>query len=55
MEHKTIEKVVFTLAVAEPLLSNIDSWRYANRIPSRAAAIRKLIAQGLKAEKKGGD
>lgn len=32
-------------------LEAIDDWRYAQRMPSRAAAIRKLIHLGLRAQK----
>jgi hypothetical protein len=28
----------------------IDTWRFANRMPSRAAAIRELLKRGLAAE-----
>lgn len=31
----------------------IDDWRYANRVPSRSEAIRRLIEIGLKAEALG--
>jgi hypothetical protein len=30
---------------------NLDDWRFANRIPSRSAAIRRLIELGLDAAK----
>lgn len=29
------------------LLEAIDDWRYANRVPTRAEAVRRLIARGL--------
>jgi metal-responsive CopG/Arc/MetJ family transcriptional regulator len=28
-------------------LSTIDDWRFANRVPSRAAAIRELLRRGI--------
>jgi hypothetical protein len=31
----------------------IDAWRYANRVPSRAEAVRRLIELGLKAAESG--
>lgn len=34
------------------LIKEIDDFRWANRIPSRAAAIRELIKRGLKAAPK---
>lgn len=34
------------------LIKEIDDYRWANRIPSRAAAIRELIKRGLKANNK---
>jgi len=37
--------VMVTRAEAEA----IDSWRFANRVPTRAEAIRRLIELGLKA------
>jgi metal-responsive CopG/Arc/MetJ family transcriptional regulator len=33
------------------LLKRIDEYRWANRIPSRAEAIRQLVEAGLKAPK----
>jgi hypothetical protein len=31
-------------------LAALDDWRFANRMPSRAAAIRELLKRGLAAE-----
>ena len=31
-------------------LSVLDTWRYARRMPSRAAAVRELLKRGLAAE-----
>jgi metal-responsive CopG/Arc/MetJ family transcriptional regulator len=33
------------------LIAQIDDYRWANRIPSRAEAIRQLVKEGLKAKK----
>jgi metal-responsive CopG/Arc/MetJ family transcriptional regulator len=34
------------------LIAQIDDYRWANRIPSRAEAIRQLVKQGLQTPKK---
>lgn len=31
------------------LTERIDDWRYANRVPSRAEAVRRLLVRGLEA------
>jgi metal-responsive CopG/Arc/MetJ family transcriptional regulator len=36
--------------IPKTLLKQIDDYRWTNRIPSRAAAIRQLIRAGLKAK-----
>ena len=36
--------------MSQQLLQAIDDYRFANRLPSRADAIRRLIQAGLKAE-----
>ena len=36
------------------LVTAIDDFRFANRVPSRAEAIRRLIELGLEATKKPG-
>lgn len=36
--------------LTEPELSALDDWRFARRMPSRAAAIRELLKRGLAAE-----
>jgi metal-responsive CopG/Arc/MetJ family transcriptional regulator len=33
--------------MSEQLVEKIDAWRYANRVPSRAEAIRKLLEVAL--------
>lgn len=42
---KRTEKLQLMLDVEE--LQAIDDWRFENRLPSRAAAIRELIRRGL--------
>jgi hypothetical protein len=36
--------------LAEQELAALDDWRFARRMPSRAAAIRELLRRGLSAE-----
>jgi metal-responsive CopG/Arc/MetJ family transcriptional regulator len=43
------ERVVLTMP--KDLLDQIDEYRWANRIPSRAEAIRQLIKEGLRLKK----
>lgn len=43
---KRTEKLQLMLDVEE--LTAIDDWRFENRLPSRAAAIRELIRRGLR-------
>jgi hypothetical protein len=38
------------LMVTRSEAAAIDAWRYANHVPSRAEAIRRLIEAGLRAE-----
>jgi hypothetical protein len=49
MEDDEPRAVRLPLMVAQSELKAIDEWRYSNRIPSRAEAIRRLIEFGLKA------
>ena len=42
---KRTEKLQLMLDIEE--LEAIDDWRFENRLPSRAAAIRELIRRGL--------
>ena len=42
---KRTEKLQLMLGIDE--LKAIDDWRFENRLPSRAAAIRELIRRGL--------
>jgi metal-responsive CopG/Arc/MetJ family transcriptional regulator len=39
---------VVTMIFTEELLKRVDDYRYDNRIPTRAEAIRKIIEKGLK-------
>ncbi len=45
---KRTEKLQIMLSDEE--LRAIDDWRFQNRLPSRAAAIRELISRGLHTE-----
>lgn len=45
---KRTEKLQIMLDDEE--LKAIDDWRFENRLPSRAAAIRELLRRGLKAQ-----
>lgn len=38
------------IMLTEQELSALDDWRFARRMPSRAAAIRELLRRGLAAE-----
>lgn len=38
------------IMLAEQELAALDDWRFARRMPSRAAAIRELLRRGLSAE-----
>ena len=40
------------IMLTEDELSALDDWRFSNRMPSRAAAIRELLKRGLAAEGK---
>jgi hypothetical protein len=42
------ERLQIMLTAAE--LKALDDWRFARRMPSRAAAIRELLKRGLQAE-----
>ena len=39
------------IPMEKELLDQIDEYRWAHRIPSRAEAIRQLVREGLKAKK----
>jgi len=36
-------------------LDEIDNWRFASRMPTRAAAVRELIRLGMKSAAKGAE
>jgi hypothetical protein len=38
------------IMLTEEELITLDDWRFSNRLPSRAAAIRELLKRGLAAE-----
>ncbi len=42
----------FQMAVSADWIEKVDSWRFANRINSRATAIRQLVEKALEAEMK---
>lgn len=48
LKPKRSERLQIMLALVE--LEAIDDWRYDNRIPTRAAAIRELLRRGMVAE-----
>ena len=41
------------IPVSKKLASAVESYRFTQRISSKAAAIRRLIEKGLEAERKG--
>lgn len=47
LKPKRTERLQIMLALVE--LEAIDDWRYDNRIPTRAAAIRELLRRGMTA------
>lgn len=53
MDQKRTEKI--QIMFAEKELGAIDNWRYQQKIPTRAAAIRELINRGLKSQTIFGD
>lgn len=40
----------FQMAVSADWIDKVDSWRFANRINSRATAIRQLVEKALRLE-----
>ena len=42
-----VDKVLVNVPMPQALVVRIDRWRYANKMPSRSAAIRVLIERGL--------
>jgi hypothetical protein len=47
-DHNRDERLQIMLTQDE--LSALDDWRFARRMPSRAAAVRELLRRGLHAE-----
>lgn len=50
MEDEPLD-IRLPLMVTRSLAETIDRWRYANHVPSRAEAVRRLIELGLEAAK----
>lgn len=46
------ETVRLHMKISADELDAVDTWRYANRIPSRSEAIRLLVQKALEQEKK---
>lgn len=46
-EEKARDEHKVTLFLTSESLTKVDDFRYAKRIPSRAAAMRKIFADGL--------
>lgn len=46
----TVQKLI---AMPRPLAEQVNDYRYDNRLPSEAEAIRRLIQRGLEAEHEG--
>jgi len=42
-----VNKLIVNVPMPEALVSKIDRWRYANKMPSRSEAIRVLVERGL--------
>jgi len=42
---------LIVVPMPQELIDQIDDYRWANRIPSRAEAIRQLVKEGLEAKK----
>ncbi len=45
--HMATDKPKVILVMEDDLITRIDDFRYENRIPSRAEAIRRLITESL--------
>jgi hypothetical protein len=48
VDEKRVERLQVMLAAEE--LKALDDWRFASRMPTRAAAVRELLKRGLAAE-----
>jgi metal-responsive CopG/Arc/MetJ family transcriptional regulator len=51
MVRKRQEPERVAIPIPKDLLAEIDEFRWANRLPSRAEAIRQLVKQALEANK----
>jgi len=51
MARKAEEPKRLIVPMPKELVDQIDDYRWANRLPSRAEAIRQLIKEGLQAKK----
>lgn len=50
LDEMATDKPLVHLTMEPELIRRIDDFRYANRFPSRAAAIKFLIEEALKAQ-----
>jgi metal-responsive CopG/Arc/MetJ family transcriptional regulator len=51
MVKKRQEPERVAIPMPAELIAQIDEYRWANRLPSRAEAIRQLVREGLQAKK----
>ncbi|WP_320194991.1 hypothetical protein [Agrobacterium rosae] len=50
MSKDNLKTERFQMAVSADWIDKVDNWRFANRISSRATAIRELVEKGLERE-----
>jgi metal-responsive CopG/Arc/MetJ family transcriptional regulator len=50
MARKRMDPERIAIPMPKDLIAQIDEYRWANRLPSRAEAIRQLIEEGLRAK-----
>lgn len=50
--NNKIDKIFVNIQLHKEMLALIDDYRFKNRIPSRAEAVRKLIEMGLSGSKR---
>lgn len=55
MQTEELKTEKLLLMVEPGLMKRIDDYRYANRIPSRAAAVRELMLASLQSGTKQGE
>ena len=55
MQSEELKTERLLLMIEPSLIERIDDYRYANRIPSRAAAVRELMLKTLPATSKTGE